>query len=421
MLKLSIAIAGQRPYPRQLRSERVTSVGLGLESKTARGLKARSIRVFNRKKWCRAFSPLSVWKRFPWALPKAGMKPGLWPFIAIFELNLFRVLVVCFAAFTARAAELQKFAFEKAEMGVPFHITIFAENESEASVAVDAAFARIEALNAIFSDYEDDSELAKLSQSSGGGNAVKVSEELWTVLSRAQQLAVQTDGAFDVTCGPLTSVWRRARRKKELPSPELIAEMRARVGFQKMRLDEKQRTVELLAPQMRLDLGSIAKGYACDEAMRVLKQRGFPISLIVAGGDTAAGDAPPGRKGWRIEVAALDVEGDAIKRAPVIIEVANVAVSTSGDRFQKLEAGGKRYSHILDPRTGQPLTDHSLVTVIARDGLTAGISTACSVIGPEKGLKLVAEWKAAALFQRQPAEKLEVTESPGWPGWLLKQ
>ena len=335
-------------------------------------------------------------------------------------LKTIRFLVVICAALSARASELQKFAFEKAEMGVPFQITIFAEKESDASAAADAAFTRIEALNAIFSDYEDDSELTKLSQSSGAGNAVKVSDELWIVLSRAQQLAVRTDGAFDVTCGPLTSVWRRARRKKELPAPELIEEMRARVGFQKMRLDEKQHTAELLAPQMRLDLGSIAKGYACDEAMRILKKNGFPISLVAAGGDTVAGDAPPGRKGWRIEVAALDADGGATGRAPTIIEVANMAISTSGDRFQKLEAGGKRYSHILDPRTGQPLTDHNLATVIARDGLTAGISTACSVLGPAQGLKLVAEWKAAALFQRQPAENVEVTESPGWADWLLK-
>lgn len=334
--------------------------------------------------------------------------------------KLLRVLFICFAVFSARAAQLQKFAFEKAEMGVPFQITIFAEKESEASAAADAAFTRIEALNAIFSDYEDDSELAKLSQSSGGGKAVKVSEELWTVLSRAQQLATQTDGAFDVTCGPLTSVWRRARRKKELPSPELIAEMRARVGFQKMRLEEKQRTVDLLAPQMRLDLGSIAKGYACDEAVRVLKQKGFPVSLVAAGGDTVAGDAPPGRKGWRVEVGSLDVESEASKPMPPVVEIANAAISTSGDRFQRLEIGGKRYSHILDPRTGQPLTDHNLVTVIAHDGLTAGISTACSVIGPEQGLKLVAEWKAAARFQRQPAKKVEVTESPDWSDWLMK-
>ena len=335
-------------------------------------------------------------------------------------LKTIRFLVAICAALAARAAELQKFAFEKAEMGVPFQITIFAEKESDASAAADAAFTRIETLNAIFSDYEDDSELAKLSQSSGGGKAVKVSEELWKVLSRAQQLAVQTDGAFDVTCGPLTSVWRRARRKKELPSQELVAEIRGRVGFKKMRLDEKQRTVELLAPQMRLDLGSIAKGYACDEAVRVLKQKRFPVSLVAAGGDTVAGDAPPGRKGWRIEVGSLDAAGDVPKPAPPVVEIANAAISTSGDRFQRLEIGGKRYSHILDPRTGQPLTDHNLVTVIARDGLTAGISTACSVIGPEQGLKLVAEWKAAARFQRQPLAKVDITESPGWADWLLK-
>ena len=337
-------------------------------------------------------------------------------------LDFLRILVVCLIAIVASATEveLQKHTFEKAEMGVPFRITIYAEKESVARAAADAAFARIEALNAIFSDYEDDSELARLSRSSGGGKAVKVSEELWTVLARAQQLAVRTGGAFDVTCGPLTSVWRRARRKSELPSPELVEEMRGRVGFQKMRLDEKGRTVELLAPQMRLDLGSIAKGFACDEAVKVLREKGCPIALVAGSGDMTAGDAPPGRKGWRIEVVALDAEGGAAKSEPVIVEISNAAIATSGDRFQRLEIGGKRYSHILDPRTGQPLTDHSLVTVIARDGLTAGISTACSVIGPEQGLKLVAEWKAAAIFQRQPGEKVEVTKSPGWLDWVSK-
>jgi thiamine biosynthesis lipoprotein len=196
--------------------------------------------------------------------------------------------------------------------------------------------------------------------------------------------------------------------------------MRVRVGFKKMRLDEKGHTVELLAPQMRLDLGSIAKGYACDEAVRVLKQKGFSVSLVAAGGDTVAGDAPPGRKGWRIEVGSLDVAGDTPKASPPVVEIANAAISTSGDRFQRLEIGGKRYSHILDPRTGQPLTDHNLVTVIAHDGLTAGISTACSVIGPEQGLKLVAEWKAAARMQRQHLAKVEITESPSWADWLMK-
>jgi thiamine biosynthesis lipoprotein len=316
-------------------------------------------------------------------------------------------------------AEPQKFVFEKAEMGMPFRITLYAESEAVAKAASDAAFARVEALNRIFSDYEDDSEITLLSRSSGSGKAVKVSDELWTVLVRAQALAGQTNGAFDVTCGPLTSLWRRARRKQELPPPDLLAEMRARVGWRKMRLDENAHTVELLAPDMRLDLGSIAKGFACDEALKILRARNCPRAMVAGSGDISTGEPPPGRKGWRIEVVGLDVP-DGAPPSPIVMELANAAIATSGDRNQRVDAGGRRYSHILDPRTGKPLTDHSLVSVIARDGLTAGISTACSVIGPQEALKLADEWQAEIRIQRMPGDRLEVTESPGWARWVAK-
>jgi len=319
------------------------------------------------------------------------------------------------------AGELQKFVFEKAEMGVPFRITLYAENEETAKRVAEDGFARVEALNRIFSDYEDDTELVRLSHTSGSGRAVKVSDELWTVLERAQVLAERTDGAFDVTCGPLTSMWRRARRKHEMPAPDLIAEMTSRVGWKKMRLDEKAHTVELLAPEMRLDVGSIGKGYACDEALKVLRNGGCPRAMVAGSGDISAGDPPPGRKGWRIEIVGLDLDDALSSPLPVVVEIANAAVATSGDRTQRLDANGKRYSHILDPRTGQPLTDHGLVSVIACDGLTAGISTASSVIGPREALKLAAEWKAAIRIQRAPEGKAEITESPDWANWVVER
>lgn len=338
----------------------------------------------------------------------------------------FLTRTISFAAlllsFVAEAKEpLQKFAFEKAEMGVPFRITVFAESETKAKHAADAGFARVEELNRIFSDYEDDSEITRLSRASGSGRAVNVSDDLWTVLSRAQVLAARTDGAFDVTCGPLTAMWRNARRKQEMPTPERIATMLARVGWKKMRLDEKERTVKLLAPDMRLDVGSIAKGYAADEALKVVQSKGCPIAMVAGSGDITAGEPPPGRKGWRIEVVGLDLDDTAAAPLPIMVEIANAAIATSGDRNQRLEANGKRLSHILDPRTGHPLTDHSLVSVIAKDGLTAGISTACSVIGPKEALMLASEWKAAIRIQRAPEEKLEVTESPDWAKFVVER
>jgi thiamine biosynthesis lipoprotein len=186
-----------------------------------------------------------------------------------------------------------------------------------------------------------------------------------------------------------------------------------------MRLDEKAHTVALLIPDMRLDVGSIAKGFAADEALKTVRANGCPRAMVAGSGDISLGDPPPGRKGWRIEVVGLDLDDAA--PAPIVIEIANAAIATSGDRNQRFDADGKRLSHILDPRTGRPLTDHALVSVIAKDGLTAGISTACSVIGPKEALKLAAEWHAAIRIQRAPEGKLEITESPEWSALVVER
>ncbi len=316
------------------------------------------------------------------------------------------------------AEELKKFVYEKPEMGVPFRVSVYAGSEEAAKAAADAAFARVEELNAIFSDYEEDSELSRLSRTSGSGTRVKVSDPLWTVLERSQQISEQSGGAFDITCGPLTSVWRRARRKFELPPAELSAEMRERCGWKKLRLDPATHTAELLAPQMRLDLGSLAKGYAVDAALLTLREKGYPIALVAGSGDMAAGDPPPGRKGWRIEIAPLDSEGATEKPPVVIVELAHCGIATSGDFFQRLEIGGKRYSHILDMRTGQPLTDHALVSVIGVDCFTASLSTTLCILGPTEGAKLAETWKDVARWQRQPGAQMEITAMPGWEKWV---
>jgi thiamine biosynthesis lipoprotein len=320
---------------------------------------------------------------------------------------------VSFALAATEDAPLQRYAYEKAEMGVPFRITLYARDEATAKAAADAAFDHIAVLNSILSDYDPDSELSRLSQTSGQGKVVPVSTVLWGLLERGQTLAQRSDGAFDVTVGPLVNLWRRARRKQELPSPELIAEMRSRVGYQKLRLDAGHRTAELLAPEMRLDLGSIAKAFAVDEALAVLQKRGLPRALVAGSGDMAAGDAPPDQPGWKIEVATLDAPGAP---PPQMVLLKHRGIATSGDLFQRVEIGGRRYSHIVDPRTGMGLTDHGMVTVLAPDCLTAnGLSTSVSVVGPERGLKLVEETPgAAARIVRQPEAQIEWIESSRW-------
>ncbi|MFM8469157.1 MAG: FAD:protein FMN transferase, partial [Limisphaerales bacterium] len=268
-------------------------------------------------------------------------------------------------------------------------------------------------------DSEAHSEVTSHSRTAGSGRAVPVSDELWRLLNVAPAMSRRSDGAFDITVGPLVQVWRRARRQRELPTPEVIAEAKSRVGWQKVMLDPQRHTAKLLVPGMRLDFGSIAKGRALDESLRVLREHGLRRALVTGSGDMAIGDPPPGRAGWRIELAPLDAPGAPPTR---FLTLRNCGFATSGDLFQHVELGGKRYSHIVDPKTGCGMTDHSLVTVIARDCVTANsLSTTTCVVGPTRGLALVkATAGASARVVRKPGERVELAESHAFARFLEK-
>jgi thiamine biosynthesis lipoprotein len=191
---------------------------------------------------------------------------------------------------------------------------------------------------------------------------VPVSEELFLVLTTARQLAELTAGQYDPTIGPLTRLWREARQTGVPTIQSRIDAAKQLVGYEKLLLDTKSRTVELTHAGMRLDLGSIAKGYAGDEALRILKKRGISIAAYEAGGDKVFGAPPPGEKGWPVKIEAT---------LPKISPLANCAVSISGDSEQFFLHEGKRYGHIIDPKTGSSYAFHATCVVIARKGLEA--------------------------------------------------
>lgn len=322
-------------------------------------------------------------------------------------------------AVRARGEELRRFETTQAQMGVAFTIVLYAPDEATANRAFAAAFARVAELNAILSDYDPSSELSRLSSSSPHVEPVPLSDPLWLVLERSQTLADRTGGAFDVTVGPYVRLWRRARRAKEMPSTRRLAEARAAVGYRLLRLDPERRTAQLLAAGMRLDLGGIAMGYAVDEALRVLRQHGLARALVDASGDIAVGDAPPGKPGWTIDVLPLSFPGASSRR----VLLANAAVTTAGDAHQHVELDGKRYSHIVDPRTGLGLTDQIAVAVIARDCLTAdSLDTAASVLGMEAGLRLIDETPGASGLLVRPRDDggLESVESPSFQKFVIE-
>lgn len=295
-------------------------------------------------------------------------------------------------------AAWQRFEFEEPQMGVPFKVVMFAPDEARAQQAAAAAFARVKELNAIMSDYEYDSELNALARTGGTGATVKLSDDLWKVLSTGQRFSEGSEGAFDVTVGPMVTHWRRARRTMTLPTDEQITKARASFGYTNLVLSG--RSAKLLKPDMRLDLGAIAKGYAADEALKVLRANGIRRAFVAASGDMSIGDAPPGKRGWRI--ALLNAEKSDRK----FLVLKNCALATSGDLFQHVLIDGTRYSHIVDPSTGLGLTNQSLVTVVAKDGMTAdALSTCISVLGADKGFEVAKRFKAQARHTRVDEEK----------------
>ena len=286
----------------------------------------------------------------------------------------------------SRAATLHRFEGVEPHMGTLAKITVFARDEEAARRALRAGFDRIRALDATLSDYIADSELSRVTRAAVG-SPVPVSEDLFEVLRAAQALAVATDGAFDVTQGPVIRLWREARKARRLPDDAALREAARRSGFRHMRLDEARRTVAFDIPGMALDVGAIGKGYAASEALAAVTATGVRSALVAVSGDLAFGDAPPGQQGWRIRVHRGDVEDEGV---PPVLVLKNAAVSTSGNIEQHLDAGGRRYSHVIDPASRTGLTEDITVTVIARHGIDAdGLDTAMGVLGPERGLALV--------------------------------
>lgn len=281
-------------------------------------------------------------------------------------------------------------------MGVAARLVLYAPDQAAAEAAGAAAFARIAALDSIMSDYRRDSEINRLA-ARAGGPAVRVSPDLFRVLRRAQAVAERSGGAFDVTAAPLILLWRAARKSGVLPEVEALARARRLVGWRRLRLDARKRTARLTLPGIRLDLGGIAKGDAADQAQRVLKQHGVTRALVELGGDLVVSGPPPETEGWTIRVPNA---GD--ERGPKDLRFADRAISSSGDTEQSAVIDGRRYSHVVDPRAGQALTNRVQVTVIAADGLTSDpLSTALTVLaGEEERHRLLAAYPGTQAFVR---------------------
>ncbi len=257
-------------------------------------------------------------------------------------------------------------------MGGQVKFTFYSTSEDAARTTALAAFAEFARLEDVYSDYRPQSELMRLSAKAGQG-PVPISSDLLEILRHSRRISVLTDGAFEVTASPIIRLWRKAREDGKMPPAEALAEARSRVGFRRLSIDPIASTIAL-EPGTSLDLGGIAKGWACEAAVNVFRSHGINSVLVEAGGDIAAGDAPPEREGWAIAIRGREDD-------PILL--ANQSMSTSGDAYQFVEIEGNRYSHIVDPRTGLGVTNRVQATVISRNGADAdALATALCVLAP---------------------------------------
>ncbi len=314
-----------------------------------------------------------------------------------------------------------RFEFSAPSMGSHVDFVVYAPSQAEAKIVIDAGLTEIERLSTILSNYDPDSEISKLCSATKGA-WTPISPDLAAVLQHSRRWHQLSAGKFDITVGPLTQLWRAQRKKKQLPSSKSIEDAKGRCGWSSVDLafpsaseEPKQSArVSLLKDLMVLDLSGIAVGYIVDAAFEKMQLAGSRSILINAGGDIRVGDSPPGAQGWRIAIAGLGKESPPLS----MIQLKNCAVTTSGDLNQFVEIDGRRYSHFIDPESGDPIERRQSVTVIAETTVDADAgATAFAVLGMQQ---------ASKLFDAMPIAKAVLVESGNADGnvrlrWLEKQ
>jgi thiamine biosynthesis lipoprotein len=328
----------------------------------------------------------------------------------------FLLILCCFGLHpSALGHSLERYEYDEPHLGTRCRLVFYARDHREADRAARAAFERIRILEGIMSDYQPTSELMKLC-AAAGGSPVRVSADLFSVFECGKKVSERSGGAFDVSIGPLTHLWRRCARTGSVPDHKQIDLARSLVNYRAIEMDCEHQTVRLAKKGMLLDLGGIGKGYAADEALAVLRSHGIGSALVAAGGDIAVSSPPPGKAGWRIGVA--DLSGKNSGR----LELHDAAVSTSADTEQHFDIGGERRSHIIDPRFGFGLTERRSVTVVASRGVWAdSLTKVGSIMKPTEALRIIESFPgASAKITCETKSCTAVYASDRFPKELLK-
>jgi thiamine biosynthesis lipoprotein len=300
-------------------------------------------------------------------------------------------------------------------MGTFARVLVVAPDKRTAQRCIDAAFEQFRQIEALMSWRKDDSEIAHINRDAYA-KPVRVSGPTFEVLQKSVEFSRLSEGAFDITVGPLMELWRRAEDANRLPTDAELKQTLSRVGFEKLILDANNMRVRFAVDGMKLDLGGIAKGYAVDKAVEAMQEAGAVGGIVDAGGDIRCFGTPSkGRTHWLIGLQDPNVEienGESKiesliggSRPLLIFRFTDAAVATSGNYHRFVTVGGKRFSHIVNPKSGYSSESLASVTIICPAATNAdALGTAVTVMGKEKGL---------ALIERIPdTEAILITSAP---------
>lgn len=301
-------------------------------------------------------------------------------------MRFFASLILFFALFTAQAQQKYVSSHKTLKlMGSRFDITVVSTNEELGHINIEEAVAEISRIEKLISAWDPNSETSLINKNAGL-KPVKVSVELFNLIERAKQISYLTDGAFDISYSSLDKVWKFDGTMKYLPTEEQIKNSISKIGHEKIILDRKAQTVFLKQKGMKISFGGMGKGYAADKAKSLLVSKQVIAGIINAGGDlTTWGTKASGEK-WLIGIAN-PLNKDRIFSWLPIVE-SSVATSGNYEKFVTFE--GKRYSHIIDPRTGYPSSGINSVSIFAKSAeLSDALATAVFIMGKETGLSLI--------------------------------
>lgn len=324
---------------------------------------------------------------------RPGMRSCL--FVFAFVLSLVRISSVAQAL---KLPKLYRFEDNRVSMACTYTIAVYGPDPKQLPLITSAALDEVDRIDDLMSHYKPDSPLSRINRE-GRKGPVAVEPELFRFLQRCVQYSRQSEGAFDITVGPLMKAWGFFRGEGRIPWFFELWSVLRNVGYQHLLLNEKERTVQFRRSRMELDLGGIAKGYAVDRVVELLKEHKIERALISAGGSTLYGlGTPPDSIGWEVKLRDPLFPHDPEKSAATV-SLRNQALSVSGNYEKFFKVRGVTYSHIMDPRTGWPVENMLSVAVVSQNGTDGdALDNMFYVQGVEKGKALLPLYPGIEVF-----------------------